>query len=227
MLIFRAIFTNSLSQTYDGNKACARTRIDGTPYQPYQIANAYESGICPVGYKKFYPLLGLNSHGAQDWTSYRGEPVYFNIQADTEWKVYQRNDDPSYGLYLEIISTKPVVNEHHVKAIFVHAYKNLVKEGDTIVLGQQIQEADSTGASSGHHVHFSIKLCDSEGNTFNKANGWKGAIDPAPYFDNIFVLDYLKKKEILRLSQQVLKLLLQLKLQLQNTTGRIGALFKQ
>ncbi len=224
--LLRPIKTNNVSQDFSSSKACARVDVLGRPIKPWQIVSQSPSGFCPVGYKKFYPLLGLKSHGALDLTAVKGEPVYFSGIGESEWEVMTRNDDPGYGLYLEIRSLSPLIDGKHVKLIYVHALKNLVAKGDKIKPGQHIQDADSTGASSGHHVHLACKLCDEHGNTINKQNGYNGAIDPAPYWDNTYVVSFLALRERLVLSLELARLQLSLLMLLSRLGKKVGGLIE-
>ncbi len=51
-----------------------------------------------------------------------------------------------------------------------------------VEMGDIIGYADSTGASTGDHLHFGMKFIKG-GETINKDNGYLGAVDPLPYFD--------------------------------------------
>ena len=64
-----------------------------------------------------------------------------------------------------------------------------VKCGDLLGLG------DSTGLSTGDHLHFGLKPCNKDGVSSNEGNGYFGAIDPIPFYENIFVLDVLNIKQ--------------------------------
>jgi len=51
-----------------------------------------------------------------------------------------------------------------------------VKQGDLIAL------SGGTGKSYGPHLHFSLLPTDNNGKIFNPGNGYRGAVDPMPYF---------------------------------------------
>lgn len=42
--------------------------------------------------------------------------------------------------------------------MYAHCNALYVKEGDTVVQGQEIAEVGSTGNSTGPHLHFEIRL---------------------------------------------------------------------
>jgi len=94
----------------------------------------------------------------------------------------------------------------YIKARFWHNLKFLVGDGDIVELGTPIAEADSTGASSGHHVHFGIKFVEMTNNeqqkpheryySIYKDNGYVGAIDPKYYMTfEVHVLTLIKGLE--------------------------------
>ena len=64
-----------------------------------------------------------------------------------------------------------------------------VKFGDLIALG------DSTGASSGDHLHWSLKIVANSSGTLDGNNGWNGSCDFSKYYENVFVGDVLKIKQ--------------------------------
>ncbi len=71
--------------------------------------------------------------------------------------------------------------------IYAHNQSLLVKTGDTVKQGQQISVSDSTGNSSGPHLHFGLNTL---GSVLNKDSGWTNPIpamgdaagyNPQPY----------------------------------------------
>ncbi len=64
-----------------------------------------------------------------------------------------------------------------------------VKFGDLIALG------GNTGASSGSHLHWSMKIVANNSMTLDINNGWYGAVDFVKYYENEFVGDVLLIKE--------------------------------
>ena len=63
----------------------------------------------------------------------------------------------------------------------------LVIAGQAVKTGDLIALADNTGLSTGEHLHFGIKPMyrgekDWEWWNVEQNNGFKGSIDPAPYF---------------------------------------------
>ena len=69
-----------------------------------------------------------------------------------------------------------------------------VKPGQLVKAGDIIGYADNTGASTGDHLHFGIKPVykgekDWEWWNAEQENGFKGAIDPDPFFNGKFAKD--------------------------------------
>jgi murein DD-endopeptidase MepM/ murein hydrolase activator NlpD len=76
----------------------------------------------------------------------------------------------------------------------VAAYRDLTKMGMPVKVGDIIGYADSTGLSTGNHLHFGLKPClpgepDWMLVNVEQDNGYKGAIDPEPYFNGVYAED--------------------------------------
>lgn len=77
-----------------------------------------------------------------------------------------------------------------------------VKVGQEVKVGDLIAYSDSTGISSGTHLHFGLKpIAQGENdwtwNNIEQTNGYFGAIDPMPYMGNMSALDYKKNRDTL------------------------------
>lgn len=138
-----------------------------------------------------YQYWGKNSHGGLDIPAPKGTPVY----AATQGIVQEVSDDMSAGLGVVIWD-----DSQRIKTLYWHNLKNLVVVGQRVEAGDHIADVDSTGYSTGHHLHFELKRTDDKGNTIDKDNGWRGAIDPAPYL--VFGDDMaLTKEEVAALQE--------------------------
>lgn len=190
-VVFRPIKTNIQTQKFGENKACARV-INGQVAIPYQIIGTNNS-VCPIGYTSLYQYLGLRGHSGEDWITWHGEPVYFPVLAEgVEW--YAKTEkDANGGVGVDIISKQPVNlgngRFEYVKFRFWHLKEVIVSDGEGVKFGQWIGRCDNTGLSSGDHLHWAMKIVDQFGNTLNRTNGYMGAEDFQPYFENSFVLD--------------------------------------
>lgn len=77
-------------------------------------------------------------------------------------------DVDGYGNYIDLRLLNWINPNTDIVARFGHLLKSLVKTGDTVNMGDEIGLMDSTGWSSGDHLHFEIRI-----------NG--KPVDPEPY----------------------------------------------
>jgi len=187
MKVYRPIKTNFKTQSFGENRACSKIGV-----RPFQV-KIRSGDTCPPGYENFYQALGLKGHNGEDWGTWHGEPIYFPVDAKATWRAKSSADNDG-GLGVDVISDEPILDESRVKFRFWHLKSVAVRDGDEVKFGQIIGYADSTGASSGDHLHWSMKKVDENGNTVGVYNGYYGAIDFSPYFENVFVLDVLQVK---------------------------------
>lgn len=129
-----------------------------------------------------YQKHGLKAHNGWDLCCWYKEPIYhsgnFTGKAKTEV-------DMAGGIGVDIISLKPHPKTH-IKLRYWHLQKAAVYDGQIIKQGDLIGWGDSTGFSTGNHLHFGLKPCDEKGKPLYRNNGYFGAIDPEPYFINSF-----------------------------------------
>ena len=104
-----------------------------------------------------------------------------------------------------------------VKFRFWHALANTVKDNQKIVTGSYIQASDSTGASSGDHVHWSMKFVDRNGATLDRDNGYYGAVDFSSWYVNEYIMNQLgTKKKPMTYSEYVKWLVFEMKMFIAN-----------
>jgi hypothetical protein len=186
MFIYRAIKTNHETQGFG---------IENT--QPGMLAA--------------YKALGLVAHNGLDWACTFKEPIYWCFE--TPGTVTWTQDDLTAGVGCEIITE---TDAGAFKTQFWHFVMEglVVKIGDTVQPGDLIGYGDSTGMSTGNHLHFGLKpqLKDAQGNYYtpNKDNGYAGCIDPTPYFKNEFILVVLNIEKQISVIRQILNALKQL-----------------
>ena len=123
----------------------------------------------------YYAWLGIKGHNGWDIPYDDGTEVFASHDGTAHY-----SEDQGKGLGVSITGKG-------VKTIYWH-FKSAVqplnstwevKQGDLIGYG------DSTGFSTGPHLHWGIKLLDDNGNVLNRDNGFDGAVDPA-----LFVLTW-------------------------------------
>lgn len=75
------------------------------------------------------------------------------IKASMDGVVDIATTSSTYGKYIQI-------SNGDVKTIYAHCNKLYVKQGEKVKKGQEIAEVGSTGATTGPHLHFEIKVSD-------------------------------------------------------------------
>lgn len=153
--------------------------------------------------------IGIIGHNGLDLMAYHGQPVY---AAHDGTAFYEIDDGQGHGIV--IISDQPYDykgGQAFFKSIYWHLadpvkerqYDSLIYHhgansgvGTPVKRGDQIGWADSTGLSTGDHLHFGLKpiqngAAPSIGDApdvgigawvnIEAGNGYAGAIDPTPY----------------------------------------------
>ena len=136
----------------------------------------------------FYKEMGMPGHNGMDIVAQDGKIV----RASHDGIVTFAGDDGSAGLGIVIRTLKPF--EYEGKEVFFKTiYWHLkvggikVKASQQVKAGDIIALADNTGRSTGSHLHFALKpIKQGEAEwmweNIEQNNGYKGAIDPEPYF---------------------------------------------
>lgn len=118
-----------------------------------------------------YSFMGLVGHNGLDIGLENGDPVFASHDGTATF-----SQDQSKGLGV-------VVQTDGYKTIYWHLLSSPHKLGESwqVKAGDLIGWGDSTGFSTGPHLHYGLKLLDNAGNVLNRDNGYDGAIDPLPY----------------------------------------------
>jgi hypothetical protein len=129
------------------------------------------------------------------------DPIYCNVEGDGELTVVyiQKDDATGYGV--------TVLDDKWNKFLWWHedSFDPLVQMGMKIKPGQLLGISGNTGKSTGAHVHFGFYPYGAD-----PKNGYDGAEDPTPYYDNRFVLDIEKQIGIIEAIIQVIQNLINL-----------------
>jgi hypothetical protein len=215
MKVYRPMKTDICHQKFGENIACVKVDSNGSPLKPTQVIVGSYPNSCPVGTKKFYTaVLGMKGHNGEDWGVYRGEPIYFCVQSSNpnqRWQVINEVDMDGgigvnvYGLEPEEFPTLPIhepgqfhmIEKQYVELggrlypmfKFWHCLSTVVPNYSFIQTGDLIAYGDSTGASAGDHTHWCLKIHNGTGFSIDSDNGYRGALDFRPYFENTFILD--------------------------------------
>ena len=144
---------------------------------------------------EMYKSLGMTNHGGYDWYTPEGEPLYFDCSC--AGYVLNTEIDSAGGLGINIITETE-------DGIFKHRYWHLKKfnvvAGQKVESGDLIGWCDNTGMSTGSHLHRDMKemVKDFQGvlKIKNPDNGTYGTVRWDKYFENVFVVDYIKSLQM-------------------------------
>lgn len=138
-----------------------------------------------LDYKK---LLGINGHNGIDISCKDGTPIY----AAHDGIITYSGEDGAGGLTIVLRTLEQYdygETKSYYKTIYCHLKKGsfVFKSGDKVRCGDKIAEANNTGMTTSTHLHFGLKPLykgekDWEWYNADINNGYKGAIDPMPFF---------------------------------------------
>lgn len=119
----------------------------------------------------YYAQIGIKGHNGWDITYADGTEVFASHDGTATF-----SEDSRKGLGVTITTKGYKTIYWHLKSA-THPLNSTwqVKRGDLIGYG------DSTGFSTGPHLHWGIKLLDENGNVLNRGNGYDGAVDLAQF----------------------------------------------
>jgi hypothetical protein len=125
-------------------------------------------GVNPHIYRRW----GLPGHEGIDFTA----PLNGNVYACADGEVYLVHDgsgEHPYGIHVRIR------HDGGYRTIYAHLNQALIHRGQKVLAGELIALANSTGNSTGHHLHLTLKK---EGATAAGLTTFPNdIIDPTPY----------------------------------------------
>ena len=126
----------------------------------------------PFGaHPEIYQQWGLPGHEGVDIRA----PLNTNIYAAADGEVYLVDDDPG-GAYGKQVRIR---HRDGYRTVYAHLNTILVQQGQFVKAGQLIAKADSTGNSTGSHLHLTLKL---DGATARGETNYPyDIIDPTPF----------------------------------------------
>lgn len=152
------------------------------PVQPFHVNQAF--GIA----NPLYTELGLKGHNGIDIMASHGQPVL----ASHDGIAYPGVDNrEGYGVVIRTAEPFDYEGKQvYFKTIYWHLLPQNRRSG-FVKAGEVIGFADNTGLSLGDHLHYGLKpqaMNEENGVWWNieQNNGYFGAIDPAPYFADLF-----------------------------------------
>lgn len=149
-----------------------------------------------------YKKAGMLGHGGTDWILRDGEPIYYDVSDDGI--VLENHIDNSGGLGV-IVRSKD--GDTYYKHRYWHLKQFYVKAGQKVKTGDLLGWGDSTGLSTGPHLHRDLKVCDKNGKTLNWTADYRGAIDYMPFLKHIFVRDLVNISLRIRIAEIIMKIL--------------------
>lgn len=163
------------------------------PVKPFTVTQRF--GECDPRVCQVYKDLGLLGHNGLDVVAPDSHPIY----AAHDGTVVFAGEDGSAGYGIVIRTDLKYEYKDgwaYFKSIYWHVRKDGIKvrAGQKVTAGALIALADSTGISLGSHLHFGLKPVqqgeeDWQWTNIEQQLGYKGAIDPMPYFVGIYAQD--------------------------------------
>ena len=177
---------------------------------------------------KLYAFMGMDGHNGIDIIRPHGSDM-FAVENGT---VVEVNDNPKgFGRHLRFVTDVKDVEGHYREWTYGHCDVIFVNIGDKVSAGQKIATMGNTGfvvlgatplwknnPFAGTHLHLGLRMMErpKRGGWFypgstvrldvvNYNNGFKGAVDPAPYL--VGANDGIKQPTIMELQLTVLSLL--------------------
>lgn len=139
--------------------------------------------------------IDIKGHSGLDIPCARNTPI--RAAQDGEVSYAGVDSKEGYGVVLRTLEPFEYKDEEcFFKTIYWHVIKDIpVKVGQRVRAGDIIGYADSTGFSTGDHLHFGLKPqlkgeSDWTWANLEQDNGYMGAIDPVPYLNNFYAEDY-------------------------------------
>lgn len=119
-----------------------------------------------------YTRFGMPGHEGIDFRALMNTNIYCCADGEV-YLVHTNPKSHAYGIHIR------VRHKDGYKTVYGHLAQPLVKQGQQVEAGQVIGKADSTGASTGSHLHLTLKRdgATRRGETIYP----KDVIDPTPY----------------------------------------------
>ena len=162
----------------DGNRFLALTRLRsaivvGKPFDGVGAVTQWW-GSNPDFYSQFnYDGVPLRGHNGIDFGVTAGTP----LRAVDAGRVKRSDfEEGGFGNF--------VLLEHTWgESLYAHMTERTVAEGDTVQAGQFIGPSGNSGAGTGPHLHFGIRI-----QPYRRTDGWGGFCDPKPFMDPAYLV---------------------------------------
>jgi len=180
-------------QQFGASDACTENRDDIPVLQRKVVSKVV--GTCPVGYIELYPLLGMKGHTGADLAAGRGVAVRASHDGIVREVCLEAERGLGVGIVTNDLRDMGTHGTHHAKTRYWHLLSVTVQIGQEVKCGDVLGYADSTGLSSGDHLHFELKPVEYLSDGFNyenvfQSNGYFGAVDPEQFWNGMAASDY-------------------------------------
>lgn len=144
----------------------------------------YGSFLVKAGQHVYQVLANQLGHNGVDLAAPRNEPIKAVYEG---WIIERLGKNTGFGLRIshrfeaEGMSWMAVYGHMDHFAQDTEFNYNWDLKTHPVKAGQVIGYVDSTGASTGDHLHLSLYPMNKDGSKFLTTNGFGGAIDPMPY----------------------------------------------
>lgn len=157
------------------------------PFQkPYFVTQYFGENKIPL-----YKELGLAGHNGWDIVCPLGKPIY----ASHDGQVVYAGQDKNEGIGVVVRTLEQFLdtnnNPQFFKTLYWHLLPNPpVSVGQKVKVGDLIGYGDTTGLTTGSHLHWGLKPIyqgENEWQWWNseQQNGYFGAVDLAPYVQSM------------------------------------------
>lgn len=119
-----------------------------------------------------YSQFGMKGHNGLDMDVDEGTPIY----AAHDGKLVYLEDKDTHGNYKGYGKYATITHPEGWRTLYAHQLE-FVGTNRNVKQGDLIGRVDSTGFSTGDHLHFGLKPKNPV-----MTNGYLGSIDPLPYF---------------------------------------------
>lgn len=126
-----------------------------------------------------HPVTGKRNsfHNGIDLAAPGGHPVI----AVADGEVIETGTGYNHGYGTSVIIYHPTLN---VRSLYAHGIEgsHKVSKGDKVVAGQQLMSVDTTGSSTGNHLHFTLAT-GASGSMGGGSSGQGQSFDPTPWIN--------------------------------------------
>lgn len=149
-----------------------------TAGEGFRLAWPVDSRVCTQHFNEnpaFYAGFGLPGHEGLDLLALDGARVYACADGEVVEARFRPGGHP-YGIHVRI---RHMYDGQEYQTIYGHMKSIMVQVGQQVRAGQQIGLADSTGNSTGSHLHLTLKKIGASTGKYPP-----GIVDPWPYLQD-------------------------------------------